>query len=231
MANTQQVATNRSEGAKKAAATRAANKANAKREDPMPTGKTVGPKGAPLEQNTSAPEVTLEQRKGERRQQQENLAAQFAPTEQTAPAVHEPTPEELAKQKLLEGVRALAESLGLDPASVLAQPGAQPAPQRAERQTKNNITRPAKGTTTGQIWDIADEISASKNGQGFASIAELRERAELKQTNENTLKTQYARWRSFNGLKGRQDAVPPAPAAPEQPLRRATDPQPEPAAQ
>lgn len=218
MATNQQVSNTRSEAAKKAAATRAANKAAG-----MPEGKNVGPTGKNMPAaNTDANNVPTEQRQGERRQQQQNLAQQFTPTEQNTPAVHEQPQSNAApqggnEQAFQQAVQALAESMGVQaPPMNTAQPAntnAQPAPQRAQRQTKNNITRPDSNTITGSIWDLADKISAAKNGNGFAAIAELRADPSMKEVNEHTLKTQYARWRSYNGLHGRQDAAPQAAAA------------------
>jgi hypothetical protein len=188
-----------------------------------------GPKGKKLETKPEEHVVSDEQRQAERRQASTNAVAQFTQQQMTTPAVHA-TPDENSeaiKQKAFqEAVQALANSMGID-ASSLLQPGKVKA-ARPEKQAKNGITRPASETTTGKIWDLADQISAKKaeaNPTAFCTIAELRSLPELKQTNEHTLKTQYARWRTYNGLKGRQDA---APATPQ---RRADDPKPEPVAQ
>jgi hypothetical protein len=177
MATTQQGSKNaRSEAAKKAAATRAAKK---------------------LEQQG----ITDEQRRAEEAQARQNSIAQFSQSQLNTPAVHDNPDPEAAKQKAFQdAVQALANSMGVDPSTVLA---AQPAkPARADRQQKNGVTRPASGTATGKIWDLADKLSADAEGQPVP-IATLRAHADLRQTNENTLKTQYARWRNYHGIKGR----------------------------
>lgn len=180
-------------------------------------GVVEGPTGKNMPAAQDLPEVTEEQRKGERRQAQENAVAQFTPTEQTTPAVHEPTEEEKKLAALQEGVKALAVSLGLDPAAVMA-PVAQtkPAAKRADRVTQNNITRPGETTLCGRIWAVADKISADQNGQP-ATIAQVREHADLQAGDVSiaTIKTQYARWRQFHGIKGRAVAPQVATKSPE----------------
>lgn len=189
---------NRSEGAKKAAATRAAKK---------------------LEQQQGAEHnIPEEQRQGERRQQQDNAIAQFAASQMTTPAAHEPTDEQAKQAAFLEAVKAMASSMGVDASAILA-PAAPAKATRTARLQQNGITRPTGGVT-GQIWDLADKLSADNQGQPVA-IATLRAHADLKQVNENTLKTQYARWRGYHGIKGR--AAPVQAANDGTPMRRATD--------
>lgn len=191
-------------------------------------GTVEGPKGKNMPAPTNAPEVTDEQRQGERRQASANAVANFQPLQMETPAAHSVPDDntEAIKQKAFqEAVAALASSMGVDPAQFISPAPGKVKAARADKQQRNGITRPATGTATGTIWDFADQISAKKaetNPSAFASIAELRQVPELRQTNEHTLKTQYARWRSYHGLKGRQDAAP-APT----PNRRADDPKPE----
>jgi hypothetical protein len=194
-------------------------------------GTVEGPKGKPLEQPTAEHNIQDEQRQGERRQASTNAVANFTQTQMQTPAVHA-TPDasdsntEAIKQKaFLDAMQALASSMGVDPAQFLNPAPGKVKAARADKQQRNGITRPAPDTATGKIWAFADEISAKKaasDPNAFASIAELRQVPELRQTNEHTLKTQYARWRSYNGLKGRAEAAP-APT----PNRRADDPKPE----
>jgi hypothetical protein len=205
----------RSEAAKKSAATRAANKA-------ATAGQVVGPKGRKLADAPVSNDVPAEQRQGERRQQQDNVRAQFAPQQLAAPAAHAPelqagNPEqdvEAAKQKAFEeAVKALATTMGVQvPAQLTAPQPAQRA-QRADKQQQNNITRPQAGTKTGLVWDVADEITHKKGDA--AAIAEVRADQRLRQHNEHTLKTQYARWRQYHGIKGQITAAPKGQAAPE----------------
>lgn len=221
-------ASNRSEGARKAAATRAANKAAA-----QPQGTTVGPKGAPLAQTGEDHQVTEDQRKGERRQQQDNAVAQFSASQMTTPAaheVHELSEEDRKRIAFEEQVKLLAADFGVDPNTVLptaAPQAGQPATQRPAKQVQNNVTRPGADTVTGKIWNLADKLSAENKGNPVP-IATLRAHPEMREVNDNTLKTQFARWRSYHGIKGRIDVVQPEqpemPPEAEQALQQYTGP-------
>ncbi len=68
------------------------------------------------------------------------------------------------------------------------------------RAVANGVTRPADGTSTARIWQIADEISAKAKAP--ASRADVLKVAEAEGLNTATCATQYGRWRVFNGLKG-----------------------------
>ena len=68
------------------------------------------------------------------------------------------------------------------------------------RAVANGVTRPADGTATARIWQIADEISAAAKAP--ASRADVLKVAEAEGLNGATCATQYGRWRVFNGLKG-----------------------------
>ena len=68
------------------------------------------------------------------------------------------------------------------------------------RVVANGVTRPASGTSTARIWEIADEISAAAKAP--ASRADVLKVAEAEGLNGATCATQYGRWRVFNGLKG-----------------------------
>ena len=68
------------------------------------------------------------------------------------------------------------------------------------RAVSNGVTRPADGTSTARIWQIADEISAAAKAP--ASRADVLKVAEAEGLNPATCATQYGRWRVFNGLKG-----------------------------
>lgn len=207
------------------AETPAAVKAAATRTHRVKAGTIEGPKGKKLVAPKESTEVTEEQRQAERRQQTDNQVAQFAASAMTTPAVHDQPSDdaEAIKTKAFqEAVQALANSMGVDPAAVLSTQG-KAKTVRADRLQQNNITRPASGTTTGKIWDLADKLSAERGDGHPVEVAKLRAHADMKQVNDHTLKTQFARWRSFHGIKGRT----PALASPEQPNRRADDPKPE----
>lgn len=91
--------------------------------------------------------------------------------------------------------------------------GTPPAPPAAPEQTaqkkgskieqnrpeQNGLKRPSTGSTCEIIWRKCDTITAEKgtactSGELFAALPGL---------NECTLRTQYARWRQFNGITGR----------------------------
>lgn len=87
---------------------------------------------------------------------------------------------------------------------------AQKAAEKLEKQKQkeaskmpiqNDIRRPKAETRCGQIWNIVDKISAQM-GQPAPVKYVLAEGVE-NGFDENTIKTQYARWRKFNGVTGR----------------------------
>ena len=72
-----------------------------------------------------------------------------------------------------------------------------------EKIQQNGLTRPSSSSLCGRIWNLADELS--KNGT--VAIAVLRRHPEMMPVNDHTIKTQYARWRQFNGITGRTSVV------------------------
>lgn len=79
-----------------------------------------------------------------------------------------------------------------------------------DRPEANGIKRPSAGSTCAIIWNTADRISLENGAPAqFSQVAN-----ELQGYNEFTLKTQYARWRQFNGITGRL-AQPKATRLPE----------------
>lgn len=75
----------------------------------------------------------------------------------------------------------------------------------------NGITRPKDGTKTANVWAIADSLSHAK-GAAIA-ISELSPECAKAGLNDATTRTQYARWKQFNGVFGAvPKAVAPAPA-------------------
>jgi hypothetical protein len=87
---------------------------------------------------------------------------------------------------------------------------------RSAKDTRNSITRPGADTKTGKVWAIGDAISMQKGGTPEttpASIAELKAHPDLRQFNDHTIRTQYARWRQYYGVSGRvQSEMVSAPA-------------------
>ena len=82
----------------------------------------------------------------------------------------------------------------------------------ANRAEQNGLKRPSAGSTCALIWTACDEITSEKGST--CTSAELF--ARCNGLNECTLRTQYARWRQFNGVTGRlpgQTKVAKVPAA------------------
>jgi hypothetical protein len=73
-----------------------------------------------------------------------------------------------------------------------------PAPRVSNAQ---GITRPKSGTICAQVWEACDKHTA--NDKTPVSIAKLLADKNLAQVNNATLRTQYARWRAFNGIVGK----------------------------
>ena len=96
----------------------------------------------------------------------------------------------------------------LNPESVPQAPKVEQPKKQAEKTGKtveqnrpeqNGLKRPSAGSTCAIIWDTCDRIT-SETGHVCTS-AELFN--ALQGYNECTLRTQYARWRQFNGITGR----------------------------
>lgn len=67
------------------------------------------------------------------------------------------------------------------------------------RPEQNGLKRPSAGSTCAIIWDTCDRITSET--EHTCTSAELFN--ALQGYNECTLRTQYARWRQFNGITGR----------------------------
>lgn len=66
---------------------------------------------------------------------------------------------------------------------------------------QNGITRPRPNTACGNAWALMDELSAKLSQPAPISI--VLQGAEQRGLNYDTVKTQYARWKKFNGIEGR----------------------------
>ena len=76
---------------------------------------------------------------------------------------------------------------------------------KATKVMQNGVTRPAEGTQCGKIWALADEISRIQHT--VAAVASVREHSSMKEVNDHTIKTQYAKWRKFHGISGRLPTI------------------------
>jgi hypothetical protein len=74
-------------------------------------------------------------------------------------------------------------------------------PAKAEKKMMNGVVRPADNTVCGKIWATADAISVATHG--VCPIAALKEHKDVHGVNDHTVKTQYAKWRKYNGVSGR----------------------------
>lgn len=88
------------------------------------------------------------------------------------------------------------------PPQAVAAPAPAPAAAKPPKIQQNGVTRPAAGTKTARVWDIADAISARE--QRPAKRAEVKAQfVDAEGGNNSTATTQYGRWRKFHGLTGR----------------------------
>lgn len=74
------------------------------------------------------------------------------------------------------------------------------------RAESNGVKRPSAGTFCANVWDLAQSMShLSETGPHIriATLSEVMKAAEARGINKFTARTQYARWRVFNGITGR----------------------------
>ena len=75
---------------------------------------------------------------------------------------------------------------------------AAPKAKKAPRESENGVTKPAEGTKTGKVWEIADDISRH---QSRPALREEVMTAGLDLgLNRGTIATQYSRWTQFYGV-------------------------------
>lgn len=163
-------------------------------------------------QPAAAP-ITTEQAPSEAAQAEAETNQQVARDAVAATNPPQANPPAAIPPGFAEALAALQQQFGIQVAPVI--PSGITA-GRPGRDTKNNITRPGPGTKTGFIWDKADEITAANKGSP-ASIEQLKLHPEVKHFNDHTIRTQYARWRQYNGVVGRvatpQQFKPAAPVS------------------
>lgn len=74
--------------------------------------------------------------------------------------------------------------------------------------SQNNVTRPRPETACGQAWALFDSMSAKMGSP--VPVAYALQAAVQKGLNQDTAKTQYARWKTYNGIVGRVATPMPA---------------------
>jgi len=93
-----------------------------------------------------------------------------------------------------------------------------PTPAKPPRDNANGVTRPVGGSKTGQVWDIADDISASAKRPALRE--EVMKAATDAGINKGTIATQYARWTQYHNVSAadrravREMNRPPKPVKP-----------------
>lgn len=120
----------------------------------------------------------------------------------------DPTDEEIDESNAPQNVSLMSSLIGnmMNPEKV---PQAPAAPKKEAEKTgktiepnraeQNGLKRPSKGSTCCIIWDTCDQITSEK--AATCTSADLFN--ALQGYNDCTLRTQYARWRQFNGITGR----------------------------
>lgn len=81
------------------------------------------------------------------------------------------------------------------------------APKREPMPEQNGVKRPRPGGKCARVWEIADDLS--KKLKRPAAVSEVLETASTDKQfahNPANVKTEYARWRKFNGITGRVTA-------------------------
>lgn len=84
------------------------------------------------------------------------------------------------------------------------------APEAVAKDIQNGVTRPKPGTTTGRVWQIADEQSAKLGAP--APRKDVLAVATAEDINVATAATQYGKWRKYHGLAAEPKAPKAAPA-------------------
>ena len=109
---------------------------------------------------------------------------------------------EAAKQAKADAkAAAVAEREAVKAAKEQAKIDAKAAKEAARQPEQNGIRRPDPDGLCGQVWALADSLSASL-GQAVP-IANLLEAGEAQGLNSSNIRTEYARWKKFHGLTGR----------------------------
>ena len=128
-----------------------------------------------------------------------DMTAEQAAAEKEAKIAADKAATKLARETKAAEAKAAKEAKAKEIAEKKAAKAAKEA-AKIVRAVSNGVTRPADGTSTARIWQIADEISAKAKAP--ASRADVLKVAEAEDLNPATCATQYGRWRVFNGLKG-----------------------------
>lgn len=109
---------------------------------------------------------------------------------------------EAAKQAKIDAKAAgVAEREAAKAAKEQAKLDGKAAKEASRQPEQNGIRRPGPDGLCGQVWTLADTLSASL-GQAVP-IANLLEAGVAAGLNPSNIRTEYARWKKFHGLTGR----------------------------
>lgn len=96
-------------------------------------------------------------------------------------------------------------------AKAAAEAKAAQAEIKVQQPQNNGVTRPRPDGACGKVWALADQIS-QRIGQPVP-ISMLAVETKAAGLNDATTRTQYARWKTFNGVFGAVAKPAEAPAA------------------
>lgn len=111
-----------------------------------------------------------------------------------------------AKEAAAAEAKAAKEAAAKEKADAKAKAAAEKAAaagapkEKVTMPSQNGVTRPKDGTKTAGVWAIADRLSKAKGGP--VAISELAPECSTQGLNDATVRTQYARWKQFNGVFG-----------------------------
>lgn len=90
---------------------------------------------------------------------------------------------------------------------------------KPRNEVQNDVSKPAAGTKTGRVWEIADAISAAAKRPALRE--EVMRQALDEGINKGTVATQYGRWTQFYGVTkdaraAARESLKPVPATTEE---------------
>jgi hypothetical protein len=165
--------------------------------------------------------AAADQAKAEAKAAKEKAAAEAKAAKQAA-AAQAKEAKEKAKAEAAEAKKKAAE----EKAAAKAEEARKKAEEKAAAQAKtkevmpsqNGITRPRPDGSCGKVWALADRLTAERGSP--VPISVLAPEAAKEGLNDATTRTQYARWKQFNGIWG---AVPKDPAPAPAPATEASN--------
>lgn len=115
-----------------------------------------------------------------------------------------------AKDKKAADAKAAKEAKEAQKAAKKKQREADAAAKKAAKEAskqpeQNGVRRPKPNTKTGTVWAEADRMSLER--QAPVAIGDLHPVLKAMGLNDHTIRTQYAHWRTFNGVSGRIEKV------------------------